>query len=140
MRPEPDPVDEINDKLIGPEIDTSPQPERYPSDDGTQQVKEQVIEALDQPETEATPPNGNGDKQPLSAVKWRETVAHQLGFNGPDHVLATLRLLGYKVTPSGKDDRIKAYKELQAYRHLRDNKGLDKDDALAALVDKAEEA
>jgi hypothetical protein len=131
-QPVPDPVAKANEMFF--DDNGEPEPEA-PAPDETEQVKEQVIEALD---AEPEPPNGNGDKQPMSASDWRDKVATMLGFNHSRHVLATLRLLGYSQTPHDKDTRIKAYKELQAYRHLRDEKGLDKDDALAALADEDE--
>ncbi len=84
-----------------------------------------------QPKTESR----NKGKKMMAPQKFVEYCADELGYNDPEHVRATIRLLGIKNVPQSAESREILYKGLKAYRHLRDEKGLDQDNALAALQD-----
>lgn len=82
--------------------------------------------------------NGNGKKL-MAPVKFVEYVAEKLGFEDPQHVRATMKLLGIKAVPQNADARKVLYEALEAYRDMRDVKKLSQDDALAALQDEPTE-
>ncbi len=82
--------------------------------------------------------NGNGKKL-MSSQKFVEYVYEKLGFKNPQHVRATMKLLGKKAVPQDIDLRKTLYEALEAYRDMRDVKKLSQDDALAALQDEPKE-
>ncbi len=118
----PDPVAQVNDLLFD---DNGDEPE-------VAETKQAVAEAL------AEPKNGNGQKL-MSAVDFRGYLAKELGFRNDHHVIGTLKLLGFWPTPMTSDERRRCFEVCQAYRDMRDNKGISQDDALAALADEAEQ-
>ena len=93
----------------------------------------EVAEVKPKPEPDSpVPTNGNG-KPLMSAPKFREWIMGNVeGFKDDQHVMATIKLLGYKQTPSDPEERRKLVSALTAYRAARAS-GLNKDDALAQL-------
>ena len=83
--------------------------------------------------------NGKNGKKVMSPQKFVLYVADNLGFKGPEHVRATMSLLGFKSVPQDLDKRKLMYKGLEASRHLRDEKELTQDNALAALQEETTE-
>jgi ssDNA-binding Zn-finger/Zn-ribbon topoisomerase 1 len=100
------------------------------------ELLEVIQQAEDAPEQET---NGNGVKL-YSAAKYREYLRDNLGFKDDQHVIATLKLLGFWPTPAKREDRKRCYEVCEVYRVMRDDKVISRDDALAALADVDEEA
>jgi hypothetical protein len=85
---------------------------------------------------EAEKVKAENGKKVMSAVKFVEYLTAKLGFNDDQHTRATVKLLtGSPAVPNDLDKRKRLFEALQAYRHLRDDKKLSRDDALAALAD-----
>lgn len=96
------------------------------------------------PRPKAKAPSDNGQqnsngKKLMSSQKFVEYVSEKLGFKNPQHVRATMKLLGKKSVPQDTDLRKTLYEALEAYRDMRDDKKLTQDDALAALQDEPKE-
>lgn len=92
------------------------------------------------PEDDKEPTNSDNsqelDKPVMSAVKFVGYLTQTLGFKDDQHTRATIKLLtGNTSVPNDLDKRKRLFEALQAYRHLRDDKGLSQDDALVALAD-----
>jgi hypothetical protein len=85
---------------------------------------------------EAEKVKAENGKKVMSAVKFVEYLTAKLGFNDDQHTRATVKLLtSSPAVPNDPDKRKRLFEALQAYRHLRDDKKLSRDDALAALAD-----
>jgi len=78
--------------------------------------------------------NGNGHSEKLmSDVKFRDYIERELGFKNGPHVISTMKLLGFWPTPSTSDERKRCFEALKEYRTLRDENGLNQDDALLVM-------
>ena len=98
-------------------------------------LPEGIAEVVSNKETKLASVASNGEnngKKLMAPVKFVHYVVGKLGYDNDSHVRATMGLLGFKTVPQDKSRRKLMYDALEAYRGLR-NKGVPKDDALAAL-------
>lgn len=83
----------------------------------------------EQPPKNEPAQNGNGKKL-MSAVAFRSYLEDNIdGFTGPEHVINTMKLLGFWPTPSTSDDRRRCHAAMTAYRIAR-AAGMSQDEAL----------
>ena len=71
----------------------------------------------------------------MSPVKFVEYTQDKLGYTSPEHVRATMALIGFKAVPNDASKRKRIYEALTEYRAYRDAE-MSQDEALQAMADR----
>ena len=87
------------------------------------------------PETPTTSQAENGSKPLMAPVKFVEYTQDKLGYTSPEHVRATMALIGFKTVPNDPSNRKRMYEALKEYRAYRKAE-MSQEDALQAMADR----
>ena len=94
-----------------------------------------IVAGEDDDANAATGQAENGSKTLPPPAKFIEYAQNKLGFSSPEHVRATMALLGFKTVPNDSDKRKRIFEALKEYRAYRDAE-MSQDEALQAMADR----